>query len=652
MRAFSPAQPPASRTALIGGGPFDPGAISNLQARYLDDGTPYHTGPTSSKYFVRDSSGNNLHAPVKTPCLRNGPGTSNTVSVGTITLDGDFEVSFWTKYEGDNTVAAGPMFFGGGDQTLGSSYKGYLWYRPSTGIWYLDIDGASNKITSSANTVLEDNKWHFIQVTRVGTSYRILVDGVQIATATSTVSRLTIRTITQTYSSTYSVHGMMADFRVNNAGTITYFPLQDGEGDGTNRNVCWYKSDGTSGVISSAISGGTVSDWWASKCPGYSKDWCIEYGGKLGSNGAFILGNQADGNCADGAAKTLAAGKHGNPFSSFSLNPNWTDALKARSLPSEFKPGQQINDQVSPLNCAYSRVESDGTDRLLIYSDAKTGSTLSNLQSYCGVSAPTTWTLDDLPSDIAAEYFAAITANSRTISGSNQTAVSNLLAGLHTAGMFDDVCALYLFHGNHLNAARLNVMNPTTVAGSGVITWVGTPTLNSSGGITPSSGNYGKACNPGFMGLNFFNSFSGAGIGFYSTSNAASSERTIGNTGAFYLAPKYSATSEIAVSNNTPLTGTVQDLSGFHFGTREPGTDTVTAYRNGSSYLTGSRSFAQQYTEQSDNGILHVGGCNNAGAGNLASTTPIRLAIVTRGLLAAQVTTLNTLVQTYISELV
>lgn len=632
-------------SAKLGGDMF-----TTRQAAYLD-GEPYFSGPTANKYYLRDSSGNNLHAPVKTPCLRNTVTSGYTVSIGTFQLDANFEISFLVKYEGSDATGVGPMLIGGGASTGGSDYRSYLWYRPSTGIWYLTVDGEVTKLTTSANSVLEDNKWHFVQAKRTGTTYQILVDGVSIGSATATVSRMTIRNAMQTYSSQYSLHGMMADLKINNAGLITTFPFQDGEGDGTNLNIAWHRSDGTSGVISNALVGGTASDWWSAKCPGYAKDWCAEYGGKIGSNGAFILGNQADGNCADGTAKTLAAGKWGNPFSSFSLNPNWTDALKARAIPSEFKPGQQLNDQVYPFNSAFCRVSADGTDRMLIYSDAKTGSVLNNLRSYCDISAPTVWTLNNLPAEIAAEYFAAITTNSGTISTDNQTAVSNLLEGLNDAGMFDDILALYLFHGNHLNAARLNVMNPTTIDGSGMITWVGTPTLNVSGGITPSSGNYGKACHPHYMGLHNFTNFNGAGIGFYSTSNSATSERTIGNITDFYLAPKYSGTSEVAVSNSA-ITGTAQDLSGFHFGTREPSSDNIAAYRNGAAYLTGTRGFTQIYSVINDQGILHVGGCNNNGSGNLTSTTPIRLALVTRGLLAAQVATLNTLIQTYISELV
>lgn len=623
--------------------------FSGISASFLDGTAPYQE-LVSGKYYLVDKVGSS-DVLVRTPCLRNQPAVLQPVSIGTFQLDADFEISFHVKYEGSNSVGTGPMFFGGGDQALGSSYKSYLWYRPSTGVWYLDLDGAANKITSAANAVLEDNKWHFIQVTRVGTLYRILVDGVQIASATATVSRLTIRTIMQTYASNYSVHGMMSIFKINNSGLITEFPLQEGVGDGTNRDVAFHRSDGVSGVISNALTGGTPSDWWAAYTDGHVPDWSLDYGGKIATNGAFILGNKADGNCADGTAKTLSAGKLGNPFTQLNFNPSDSFDSIARSIPTAFKKSQQLNDIVYPFDSAFNRSSADGVDRILIFDDAVTGASLDYIRSFVGVSAPTIWTLDDLADDLADEYFAAIASNSGTISSGNQTAVRNLLNGLQAQGLLKEVCCLYLFHGNHLNAARLNVVNPTLIDGSGVITWVGSPGLSASGTLTPSSGNYGIGPHPHTMGLTEFVSFSGAGLGFNSTSNAATSEYTAGNIANLYLAPKHSGVSEFAASNSA-LTGVVQDLSGFHFGTREPDSDNLKAYRNGVKYIDATRGFTQVYSVGNDAGRLHVGGCNNNGSGNLTSTTPINLWILTRGLSESQCAALNTLRQTYISELV
>jgi hypothetical protein len=633
-----------------GGGPSaETAPFTSASIRLLDDGAPYHVGPVDNRYFVRNATGSN-HALIKTPCLHGREAVLEYADVGTFALDANFEISCWIKYEGSNTTGNGPMFFGGGGAA--GDAAAHIWYRPSTGVWYLAVDGGGYRINAVSNTIIEDNRWHFLQARRVGTTYSILLDGTTIASATGAVTRFTLRRIMQTFSASYSFDGLMADFKVDNAGVVTHFPLQDGEGNGTNRNIAWHRSDNVSGVISNAIVGGAVSDWWAGKSGGHAPDWSIEYGGRIGANGEFILGNITGGNCADGNAKTLAAGKLGNPFSRINMNSGWTDSLMRRAVPTEFIRGQQLNEFVWPFESGFNRNSADGTDRILVFPTEKSGATLDNIRTYTGVTAPTAWTLANLPNETADEYFAAITANSGTISTANQTAVRNLLNGLHAQGLFDDVLVLYLFHGNHLNAARLNAMNPTLFDGSAAIAWTGSPTLNASGGITPSVGNFGVAFHPHWLGLYEFTSFGGAGIGFFSTSNAASSERTIGNITSFYLAPKFSSASEIAISNSTALTGSAQDLSGFHFGTREPASDNIAAYRNGTAYLTGTRSFSQVYTTANDTGRCHIGGCSNSGAGNLASTTPIRLALCTRGLLAAQVATLNTLVQTYISELV
>jgi hypothetical protein len=362
-----------------------------------------------------------------------------------------------------------------------------VWYRPSTGGWFLACDGSAYRINAVVNTTIEDNAWHFLQCRRVGTTYSILLDGTTIASATGAVTRFSLRRIMQTWSEGYSVQGMMADFKVNNAGVITHFPLQDGEGNGTNRNIAWHRSDGASGVISNALNGITVAEWWGAKSGSHAPDWSIEYGGRIGANGEFILGNITGGNCADGNPKTLAAGKLGNPFSRINMNASLDDTLIGRVIPTEFRPDQQLNNFVWPFESGFNRISADGTDRILVFPSAKSGETLDNIRTYTGVAAPTAWSLADLPGETADEYFAAIAANSGTISTANQTAVRNLLNGLHTQGLFDDVLVLYLFHGNHLNAARLNAMNPTLLDGAAAIAWTGSPTLNASGFVHPGA---------------------------------------------------------------------------------------------------------------------------------------------------------------------
>lgn len=615
-------------------------------ASFLDGTTPYHTGPTGNRFFVRDVSGNGRHAALSTPCLRSEAQAANSCSINTHTLTADFEYEFWMKYEGLNSATLGAMLVGGGLSAGGASFRNYLWYRPSTNTWTLTVDGEATRLTV-VNSIVEDNNWHKIKVARVGTTYRLLIDDVEVGSATGVATTITLRQILMTYNNQYALAGMMADFRLTYGGVTYYFPLQDGPGSANaNRNIAWVASNGTGGVIANALVGGTVDALWSAKCHGFAQDWSIEYGGRIGSNGEFIAGLIGSGNAADGSPKTLTVGKLGNPFTALNLNPNWEQALIDRAIPSEYRAGQNINGQVFPAESAFRRTLSSGDDRILIYNSARFGSLLTDVRTHTGESAQPTWSLASLPNDTADAYFAQIAANSGTISANNQTAVRNLLQGLHNQNLYRKVLALYLFHGNTLPAARLNAINPGPHSGTWNIVWVGTPTLNASGGITPSVGNFGRGFHPDSMGLSFR---SGAGLGFFSTSNAAASEFTMGIESLFHISPKTAGVSRTAIGGNE-IAGTVQDLSGFHFASREPNSNIQALYRNGTQYLSdGTQGFPLgSYTTTPELGI--IGG--RRGTVLSASTTPIRLSIITEGLSSAEVSALNTLVSTYIGALI
>lgn len=258
----------------------------------------------------------------------------------------------------------------------------------------------------------------------------------------------------------------------------------------------------------------------------------------------------------------------------------------------------------------------------------------------------TQWTFADLPADIATEYFAAIVANGGTISAGNQAAVLGLLEDLQAAGILRRMIAVYLYHGNTLNAARLNVMTPGTWPGAWPITWTGTPTLNASGGFTPTAVNYGSALHPDLAGLTELH---GGGLGFYSTSNAASGEYSMGLFSDFYLAPKEGTGAYYRLSGTFVSAGANQDLSGFHFACRERNSSTIRAYRNGTNYSTVTRAFSEGFgTSTAD--YMRVGGMLD-GVTHYPSTTPIRLSLVTEGLTTTEVGSLNTAIVNYIGAL-
>jgi len=259
------------------------------------------------------------------------------------------------------------------------------------------------------------------------------------------------------------------------------------------------------------------------------------------------------------------------------------------------------------------------------------------------------WTLADLPSEIATEYFAAIVSNSGTISSENQTAVDTLLNALYDIGVYRRVRALYLFHGNTLNAARLNAINPGTWPGAWPITWVGTPTLNASGGFTPSGTAYGIAYHPDGLGLT---SLTGGGLGFYGVNNDSAGEYSEGIYGEFFTAPKTGGGSGCALSNTFLATGADRDLSGFHFSCRERDfSSTLRIYRNGTEYANGTKAFLTSYN-RFDYNYARIGGMLESPSTHYTATTPRRLSIATEGLTAAEVADLNTAIAAYIGALV
>jgi len=108
----------------------------------------------------------------------------------------------------------------------------------------------------------------------------------------------------------------------------------------------------------------------------------VKYGGRIATNGAFVAGMLAGGNAADGSAKTLAAGKFGNPFSRLNLNPATAAELNGRSVPTAAAVAADINATITPTDSAFRRTASDGDDRILIYDATLSGADLSNVEGY------------------------------------------------------------------------------------------------------------------------------------------------------------------------------------------------------------------------------------------------------------------------------
>jgi len=244
---------------------------------------------------------------------------------------------------------------------------------------------------------------------------------------------------------------------------------------------------------------------------------------------------------------------------------------------------------------------------------------------------------------LAEEYINAVITAGGTISAPKQVKVDTLITDLRANNLLNKIKALYLYHGNTLAGAAFNAVNPTSILGAFPITWVGSPTLNADGGFTPASGKYGITnFHPDGGGLT---SDSGAGMGFYTDGTIGGSEYTMGLFNNFYFAPGQG----VVQISGAYKSGVAQTTSGFYFATREPASSNIKTYRNGTVNINTTEAFSVAYSATTVGSFALVGGMKEHPSTIYPSTAPLRLSIFTEGLLAAEVTILNTLIQNYLA---
>jgi len=249
------------------------------------------------------------------------------------------------------------------------------------------INGNAADITSALTAAT----WHLITITNVGTLWTLSCTPVGGTTKTVTVTEaatpyLAVNTLLLDLSTGTHLYndGRISDLRITTGGVTKYFPLQGGPGtSNTNRDVHWVGSDGTGGVVSGAIVNGTVSNIWANYCP-YVRDWCVENGGGIAANGAFIPGRIGTGLDAAGNAKTLVAGKHGNPYSRIAPGIFNMPSLVIRGVDStdRLAPSTTYESLTTATDDAFNRIAADGSDRYFLTPAALTGADLTNADGY------------------------------------------------------------------------------------------------------------------------------------------------------------------------------------------------------------------------------------------------------------------------------
>jgi hypothetical protein len=217
-------------------------------------------------------------------------------------------------------------------RTSGSSAEFAIW-SSSTGI-YLQRSSTTSTIP------LTVDQWYYVEFSRVGDVFSLTANGSTVAfTQSGSIGTSNTHLFTATGYSGFWWGGGMSSLSITTGGVTTHFPLQDGPGSSnTNRDLSYIKSDGTYGVVSGAIVNGTVSTIWANRCP-YAEDWCVNYGGDIAANGSFLPGQISGSLAADGTAKTLSAGKFGNPYSRVNFNPFTAAELNGLGIETEYAVG-------------------------------------------------------------------------------------------------------------------------------------------------------------------------------------------------------------------------------------------------------------------------------------------------------------------------
>lgn len=316
-----------------------------------------------------------LPTTTEVPCMT-GDGTVYADFGGAfVPKSGDFELSLWAYVPSTATIAYTVIL---GQVDGGPWAQGFaIFYE--TGVWKVFYGIYTVHVTTITGLTLD--AWNYIKIRKVGTT---LFASSNNGTESSVACAASINSLDNTklgYSNGGQwFPGRTCDLQILQSGATTYFPVQDGPGAGnTNRNIAWVKSDGTGAVITNAIIGGTVATLWANRCP-YAKDWSVQYGGGIAS-GAFVAGRIGAGTDAAGNAKTLVAGKIGNPYSRINFNVFGAPSLNNINAETAYAI-TTARQSVAPNDTKFRRTKTDGDDRFFSTISSLTGSNLTNANAY------------------------------------------------------------------------------------------------------------------------------------------------------------------------------------------------------------------------------------------------------------------------------
>lgn len=331
-------------------------------------------------------------ATAEVPCFT-GDGSAAYIEIGSNWIPPTADFTIRVKYKHATSTNFGNVVVdqrllvndASGSFYLGTLFNGYV----SGGANYLAAASGSNLCYVASP--LTSGVWYDVTVARAGNVLSLTIAGVGTASVNLTGADQTInqsgttkigaiRTGASTFG--YFMNQAIAELQFTTGGVTKTFPLQEGPGTGnTNRTIYWVGSDGTSGSITNGITGGTVSNIWANRCP-YARDHFIQYGGRVAS-GVAIPGRLSGGLAADGNALTHAAGKHGNPYSRIVPNYWGTPELIRIGYTTATKLAPtDATQSISPADTKFRRTASSGDDRYFATRAALTGTDKTNAEAY------------------------------------------------------------------------------------------------------------------------------------------------------------------------------------------------------------------------------------------------------------------------------
>jgi hypothetical protein len=231
------------------------------------------------------------------------------------------------------------------------------------------------------------------------------------------------------------------------------------------------------------------------------------------------------------------------------------------------------------------------------------------------------------------------------ISGSNATAINNLVVSLKNQNLWVDMVAIYPMIGGTATTHKYNLKNPQDTDAAFRLSFAGGWTHDSSG--AKPDGVSGTYANTFFVPQTHFAGLDDAHLSYYSfTNNAASDDVEIGSTnaaaaGESLLAMRFSDGNQYAFVNQIGASGGAPGNSnGYMVGVRT--TSATSGYRNGVSVI--SQGGGGVFTSRA----LYLGAQNDGTTGYRNSSRGCSFASIGYGLDAV---TLSTVVNSYQTEL-